>query len=546
MEREILNFAPVPMILYKEKIVYANPSALELLGCDYEYIVGKCVWEIFSEEHREYIKATALQRLNNALPRLDYQSQLVTKDNDKRWVNVISTTVHIQNEFMGLATIFDITEKKILEEELATREKMWADMFNRHTEIMLFIDAEGGGKIIDANPAAAQFYGYSQEELRRMNISDINTLSQPTVFREMQEAMSNRKNSFYFVHRLANGELRNVQVSSVSIRTRGKNVLFSIVNDITEQLSYEQKLAESEARYRFIAENSTDMITRIRRDGRYDYVSEASLKLLGFAPEEMIGHNPLEFVIHPEEVKAIQEFTNSMSEAADVATVTHRMRKKDGDYTWLETTAKKLTDANGKYMGVLAVSRDVTKRRQIEERLKEANKMLLHLSSRDGLTGIPNRRAFDQYFVEAWEAYTKIALIMIDIDYFKKYNDTYGHLQGDDCLQKVALCLEQCISPMQFVARYGGEEFVVIAPEMDALEASELAEHIRSSIEALQIPHAGSEVSDVVSISLGVSDSLSATSITELIEKADEALYQAKRTGRNKVIVYKKDSVPTL
>ncbi len=543
MKREIFNLAPVPMLLYKETVMHANLAALELFGYDHQYIIGKNVWDLFSEDHREHIKETAQQRLMNTLPRLEYQSKLITKSQQARWVNVISTTVQINNEYMGLVTILDITEKKVLEEELATREQMWEDMFNRHTEIMLFIDAEDDGKILDANPAAAQFYGYSQETLRTMKISDINTLEVPAVYQEMQAAMSDRKTSFYFVHRLANGELRDVQVSAVSINSGGKDILFSIVNDITEQILYDQKLAESEARYRFIAENSTDMITRTKQDGRYDYVSEACRKLLGFSPEEMIGHDPLEFAIHPDEREEIGLFTRNMSEARDIATVTHRMRKKDGDYTWFETTAKKLIGPNEQYMGVLAVSRDVTKRRQVEEQLKDANKMLLHLSSMDGLTGIPNRRAFDQYFEGAWKECNNLALIMMDIDNFKKYNDTYGHLQGDDCLQKVARCLEQIISPTQFVARYGGEEFAVLLPGVVANEALQIAEQLRSSIEGLHIPHAASEISDVVTISLGVCDSTAVSSITNMIESADEALYRAKKTGRNRACLCQEKAI---
>lgn len=177
--------------------------------------------------------------------------------------------------------------------------------------------------------------------------------------------------------------------------------------------------------------------------------------------------------------------------------------------------------------------------------LRETNSKLEHLSVRDGLTGISNRRYFDQYMEMSWKTCARsekpLSLIMADIDYFKAYNDNYGHLQGDDCLIQVAKGIEACVKrPMDFAARYGGEEFAVVLPETDGDGAMMVAENIRKRIEELELPHEFSNAGKSVTLSLGVATLLPSQeqSIEELICKADKALYKSKSSGRNTVKLF--------
>lgn len=175
------------------------------------------------------------------------------------------------------------------------------------------------------------------------------------------------------------------------------------------------------------------------------------------------------------------------------------------------------------------------------EQLQAANQELHRLASLDGLTQVPNRRCFDEFLNHEWRrgAETSISLILCDIDYFKPYNDTYGHQAGDECLQRVATALRQCINPkLELIARYGGEEFAAVLPNTDLKNALELAERLRREVAGLQIPHAQSQVSPYITMSLGVATLTpsSETSPTQLIANADEALYVAKAGGRNRVV----------
>lgn len=177
----------------------------------------------------------------------------------------------------------------------------------------------------------------------------------------------------------------------------------------------------------------------------------------------------------------------------------------------------------------------------LARKLDAANHELKRLSASDGLTGIPNRRLFDEYIAREWRrarrGSTSIAMIMCDVDHFKLYNDTYGHQAGDDCLRRVAGAIQKAMErASDIVARYGGEEFAVVLPETQIGGALFMAEKIRHAIHELHIPHSGSQ-SGQITLSIGIAASVPGehNPPDELIEAADRALYQAKHDGRDRV-----------
>ena len=182
----------------------------------------------------------------------------------------------------------------------------------------------------------------------------------------------------------------------------------------------------------------------------------------------------------------------------------------------------------------------------VEERtreLNEANRQLERMTRTDGLTRVANRRYFDEYLDQEWRraerAHTSLALVLIDIDHFKLYNDHYGHIDGDKCLQAVAQALAGAVArPGDLVARYGGEEFAIILPNTGE-EALIVANRCRETIEKLMLPHAASQTAEYVTISVGVSYCLPGSAELEssqLVKAADEGLYEAKESGRNRVV----------
>ncbi|MEI9983389.1 MAG: diguanylate cyclase [Aliidongia sp.] len=174
--------------------------------------------------------------------------------------------------------------------------------------------------------------------------------------------------------------------------------------------------------------------------------------------------------------------------------------------------------------------------------LKRYRDFLEDLSLVDGLTGIGNRRRFDEFLVREWRrsrrARAPLALVLLDVDYFKAYNDQYGHAAGDDCLREVAATIAMLVRrPGDLCARYGGEEFAAILPQTDLAGAYTLGERIRAAVLALEIPHAGSAVSPNITVSVGVaaSDSSVDEEPEDLLREADRRLYEAKTAGRNRI-----------
>lgn len=177
---------------------------------------------------------------------------------------------------------------------------------------------------------------------------------------------------------------------------------------------------------------------------------------------------------------------------------------------------------------------------KMAEKLRIANHKLRKLANSDGLTGLANRRYFDHYFQQEWKRLSReqapLSLIMCDVDYFKSYNDTYGHQLGDECLRRIATALKKTIKrPADLAARYGGEEFVLLLPNTDLQGAIHLAKKIRFKIKSLNIPHINSDISHCVTISLGVAATIPQfNQLTQtLIATADANLYKAKSVGRN-------------
>jgi diguanylate cyclase (GGDEF)-like protein/PAS domain S-box-containing protein len=201
---------------------------------------------------------------------------------------------------------------------------------------------------------------------------------------------------------------------------------------------------------------------------------------------------------------------------------------------------------DGDLIGMVARFKDITERKYAEDTLREANNRLEHLAAIDGLTQVPNRRFFDQTIEREWSRLERtgepLSLILCDVDFFKLFNDTYGHQSGDDCLRAVAKALnETAHRGGDYIARYGGEEFVAILPATDQNGAVHVAEKIRLAVQQLGIEHKSSEVAPCITLSLGVATVIPSPSTTPelLIKYADKALYTAKSSGRNRFTPWK-------
>lgn len=346
-----------------------------------------------------------------------------------------------------------------------------------------------------------------------------------------------RKDGTYIWLETTSRKMKNVANSSEDI--------ICISRNISERKVIEETLKESEERFRLLAEYSSDMITLHDVEGNYLYTSPACKIILQYEEEEMAGQDAYLF-IHPDDRDIIKKHHQTLLETG-YTTSTYRMRRKDGEYIWFESSINVLRESNLEDHKLIVVSRNINERKLTEQKLEEANEILKRLSTIDGLTGVKNRRSFDEYFEVEWNRAIRnskpISLIMMDIDHFKAYNDTYGHQAGDGCLKEVAKAIQESLGRSgDSVFRYGGEEFSVILPETDEEGANFVAEKIRVAIETLNISHSGSKVSNHITLSLGTATIVPSiySNTNDLIEDADKALYQAKQDGRNRVRTYKR------
>lgn len=281
----------------------------------------------------------------------------------------------------------------------------------------------------------------------------------------------------------------------------------------------------------------------LRTDGttRMPYASERLRALFGVSPAEVQENiDTLLPVINQHDLPRIWTAMLESAETQTVWTEEFRVNIPGKGIQWREGTAspERLPDGSTIWHGFI---QDISERKHIEATLTEARHRLEALSITDSLTGIANRRQFDEVLDREYQRHAQtagnLALIFIDIDYFKRYNDNYGHVAGDECLRKVAHCIAQHVQFPACAARFGGEEFACILPNTGLETATALAEQIRRAIMALNIPHEKSRVATCVTVSLGVVSGpcFPTTAIATKVRAADAQLYHAKDKGRNRV-----------
>ena len=296
-------------------------------------------------------------------------------------------------------------------------------------------------------------------------------------------------------------------------------------------------MSTDETDFKFLAENSADVIVRVGTDRVLRYVSPSCLRVYGWVADEVVGRKMDDFVLAEDAPQMMESLERSFVPGTEHETATLRILCRDGSTAWTESNSRIIRDASsGEVLEFVLVLRDITDRKLLEEKLES-------WAMTDGLTGIANRRAFDGALEREWKLTlrrgTQISLLLLDIDHFKPFNDQYGHQVGDNCLRAVAQAVARAVRSTDVVARYGGEELAVILPEVDVDGARDTAEKVRVVIEGLWISHGGNP-GGWVTVSIGAATALARVGGTMrmpegLLQAADHALYRAKRGGRNRV-----------
>ena len=276
---------------------------------------------------------------------------------------------------------------------------------------------------------------------------------------------------------------------------------------------------------------------------RFAYIGPQIESLLGWSPSTWVSVEDWAARMHPEDRERVVNFCVAQSQAGTDHEAYYHALTRDGGYVWIRDVVHVVRNEAGDVDSLIGFMFDISERKKTEQELASLQKELEELSFKDGLTGVANRRMFDSVLDVEWTHARRnnqsLALVMFDIDYFKQYNDRYGHIQGDDCLKRVARALSSAATRSRdFLARFGGEEFVLVLPETDEKAAIKIAERCRNLIFKEQIPHEHSPVGQLLTVSIGVGTIVPMRQDEPLrfVETVDKRLYLAKQQGRNRIV----------
>ncbi len=450
-------------------------------------------------------------------------------------------------------TIRNALKRKHAETAFKASEERFRALTENTTDITVIFDKDRVFHYV--NPAVRNALGYSHEEVIGKNLFDVLHPDDARIAdKKIDQAIrtpgnSTGLNDFRIRRRdggwvyLAGSIIYMPDVSSVD------GIVGNFQNS-TSRKRAEEKLAASRRELDSIIRTVPDIIYRLDANSRITFISD-SIKQYGLRPEMLLGASIFDLVYPMDREKATYRINERRAGVRRTKSFEIRLTTKtetNASFGIFSVSAEGLYAAKRPnptdFLGSQGIARDITQRKRVENELHEKNRQLEAMSNTDALTKIANRRHFDTAIERECKRLSRhqstLSLIMCDIDYFKRFNDTYGHQAGDECLIKVAETIRAAAQrDSDCAARYGGEEFAVILPDTKMERAALIAEKMRAAIENLDIHHENSLVAEVVTMSFGIaslsSEESGKTCASILIAKADEGLYEAKSVGRNRV-----------
>jgi diguanylate cyclase (GGDEF)-like protein/PAS domain S-box-containing protein len=382
------------------------------------------------------------------------------------------------------------------------------------------------GKFTSVNRAAESISGYSSAELIGSSFAPLIAKEDlPKIQTIFQKACEGTSQSYETSIYNKSGEIVFLSVTNVPAIVNGEIVgVFGIARDISKEVTLTQKLQQSEEKYRLIAENCSDMIRTIDSNSIITYASPSHLRILGYTRDEYEGKHCLEFV-HPDDRALSRKIFKQMARTKQRSEWQIRLRRKNGDWAWLEIHGQVVCDSGGSIKQFVVVSSDITDKKNNEITLR-------HLAFHDPLTGLMNRRAFLERLqhVISNKPNKMHTVLFLDCDKFKKINDELGHNVGDLVLCEFAQRMQQTLPDKSFVYRFAGDEFTIIMEDTSKTgDAIKLAESVLKAVRAeWNVENHNFFVTSSIGIARFPSDG---RTIDILIERADNAMYASKKQG---------------
>ena len=469
-------------------------------------------------------------------------------------VEVSLTPVTLNEKPILLVVLHDLTERKRAEEALRQSHAKLTALIEGIPDILYRVNAQG--VCVDYIASRKEHVCYQANECVGKHLSEV---LPPHVARLMQDAIE--KALATKIAQMAEYTLTvagETRFREARIVAQSEEESLIIVRDITDRRIAEQRMDSLNRQNQLLLESIGEGVYGINLEGNATFANPAAAALLGYTPDEILGRN-LHALFHHTKMDgspypvAECPIYRAMRQGEVFHSSDEVFWRKDGSSFAVEYTAMPIL-IDEMVVGVVVSFQDITARRHLETQIEEqllqmneysvelefqkseleaANQQLERLATTDGLTGLNNHRNFQTRFAEIFQLANRygntVSVLLLDVDHFKQFNDTFGHPAGDQTLKTVANALTLAARTTDFVARYGGEEFAVILPETDAQGAIEAAERFRAAVEAQEWP------ARAVTVSIGVATwNLATETPSALLQQADDALYVSKRNGRNR------------
>lgn len=453
--------------------------------------------------------------------KVSFQESIVFKNQEKVYLTSLNPVALTQNTHYIVGSRVDITQ---LDQKLKEKDAMldkFVAMFNNHTAVMLLIEPYSG-QIVDANKAACQFYGYPYEELKAMNIQEINLLSKNEVERLRIRAFESSQKYFLFPHKLKNGELRFVDVHSCPVRFGAQEYLYSIIFDVTDREMNKHELFREKEFLNITLNSIGDGVITTDIEGRITRINPAAQQIIGWTGEEIVGKLFSDVLIMKNELTGhlspcIVDYVLKTGKIQELAHHTVILGK-NGKFIPIADSAAPITNENGEIQGAVMVFRDITEEKEKKERI-------LYLSYHDTVTGLFNRRFYEDEVIKLDKPMSyPITVIMGDVDGLKMTNDVFGHEVGDQLLRSIAAVMMDSIASTDVAIRWGGDEFVIIMPHTDERAAEIFLDKLKGNLEKRSI-------NDIIktSVSFGYAVKSEETEdLSTVVQRAEEMMYRLK------------------
>ena len=523
------------VLLFDHDYRYTLADGEQLKNHDFspEMFEGRTLWEVFPPE----ISAEWSGHYEGAL-RGEHVTLDLDSDGRVLQISVLPVRDDDGNIFAGMVMWQDITEQKRASDAIKESEARYRQLFENANDVIYVHDLDGNYTSI--NQAAERIFGYTREEALSMNMAEIAAPEHLQLIKRKlgKKIRGGTGQTVYEIDCIKkDGSRTTLEVNSSLITKDGVSVAVQgIARDVTERKLAEEKSRKNEQRYTDLFENANDLIYTHDLNGNFTSLNRAGEIITGYPREEVLRMNIAD-VVAPEFLDAARTMTTRKADGERPKAYELEIISKGGNRVTLEISTR-LIVTDGLPVGVQGIGRDITDRRQAEEKLR-------YYALHDTLTDLPNRVQFMNHLRQAVEradgnSYAKFAVLFLDLDRFKVINDSLGHAVGDKLLIAIAGRLTSCVRPGDVVARLGGDEFTILLNRCgDLSEVVRVAERLQARIsEPFQIDNY--EVFTTASIGIIVSGSVSRQA-EDFLRDADAAMYRAKESGKARYEIFDRD-----